>query len=351
MIKLITKTAIVVIAVTTLFFLNSCSTPTSQRKLIDKLDSVKVDTGIVKELKDVYRVFRINETLDNTKGDFSYYYNSDSIVAANILKTAISKCDSLKNSPFYDDSIRIFCDRHIDAFNVINKIIIKHGLMSQTMQDSLVGYQKISDEYDHYLFGKYSTDHFIKISEDEYWKRIDKQQFIKSPEYAKYLSLSKTDLNGSLELLKKIISNTNNFQEKTIYQMELANSMIIHKSKLDSNSINSAIDIYSSILNNKEYSLYKFESWRRWRAAMQAFKFGQDSEDSIPNNLYDAKREECASQILSYYVQNPKDEMALNQFLDFATHGIIYRVGVNEDGNQNKEDFAELFKLEDKKKK
>lgn len=346
MIKFITSAAAVVVAGIALLLTSCGSSTIAERKLIDKLDSVKVDTGIVRELKDVYRVFRLNDNLDIVKDDFSQYYIEDTVAASNFLKPSILKCDSLKNFPFYDDSIRILADQHIVEFNKMNNIIIKYGLQSQIMEDSFVNYRKINEQYTDYLFGKYSTEHFIKMSEDEYWKRIDKQQFIKSPEYARYLSLAKTDLKGSLELLKKIITNTTNFQEKTIYQMELANSMINHANKLDSNNITNALKIYSSILESPDYSLYKFETWRRWRAAMQAFQFGPTISDPIPNTLYDAVRDDCAAHILKYYIKHPKDEMALNQFLDFATHGIVYRNGEYEDGNQNMIEFTELFDLD-----
>jgi len=346
MFKFITSAAAVVVAGIALFLTSCGSSTIAEKKPIDKLDSIKVDTGIVKELKDVYRVFRLNDNLDIVKDDFSQYYIKDTVAASNVLKTSLAKCDSLKNFPFYDDSIRILADRHIVEFNKMNKIIIKYGLQSQILEDSFVNYRKINDQYTDYLFGKYSTEHFVAMSEDEYWKQIDKQQFIKSPEYARYLSMAKTDLKGSIELLKKIIANTKDFQEKTVYQMELANSMINHANKLDSNCITSALKIYSSILESPDYSLYKFETWRRWRAVMQAFQFGPTIADPIPNKLYDAVREDCASQILKYYIQHPKDEMALNQYLDFATHGIVYRLGEYEDGNQNMIEFTELFNLD-----
>ncbi|MEN9331936.1 MAG: hypothetical protein RLZZ94_1026, partial [Bacteroidota bacterium] len=134
-----------------------------------------------------------------------------------------------------------------------------------------------------------------------------------------------------------------------IYQMELANNMICHANKLDSNSITNALKIYKEVLDSPDYTLYKFEAWRRWRAASQGFIYGPMKDSEIPNNLYDGVRENCAAhcaaQILKYYVNHPKDQMALNQFLDFATHGIVYRSGEYEEGNQNMIEFSELFKL------
>ena len=233
MTKLITSIAIVVIA-GTFIFLNSCKTP--KRKQLDKLDIVDIDTGVVKELKDVYRVYRLNDKIDEIKDDFSLYYQSDSVTAENVLRNSLSKCDKFKNYPFFDDSIKTLANLHIDKFNIVNKSIINKGIASEEFGNAFEQYKKCQEQYNGYLFGKYSTNHFIKMSEDEYWKNIDKQQYIHSPEYAHYLSLAKTDLNGSMELLNKIISNTKNFQEKSIYQIELANTMIHNFNKLDSNN-------------------------------------------------------------------------------------------------------------------
>ena len=83
---------------------------------------------------------------------------------------------------------------------------------------------------------------------------------------------------------------------------------------------------------------------------MQAFIFGPDKDANIPNKLYDAVREDCAAQILKYYVNHPNDQMALNQYLDFASHGMVYRFGDYEDGNQNIIEFAELFPVDSKEK-
>ena len=129
----------------TLFFTSCGSSPVSERKPIDLLDSIKADTGIVKELKDVYRVYRLNDQIDQIKDDFSLYYISDTVAASNVLKESFAVSDSLKNFPFYDDSIRILADKHINEFNGINKIIIKHGLQSDMLQDSFVKYKQINE--------------------------------------------------------------------------------------------------------------------------------------------------------------------------------------------------------------
>ena len=145
MIKFITSAAAVVVAGIALLLTSCGSSTIVDRKPLDRLDSVKVDTGIIKELKDVYRVFRLNDNLDIVKDDFSQYYIKDTVAASNFLKPSIVKCDSLKNFPFYDDSIRILADQHIVEFNKINKIIIKHGLQSQILQDSFENYRKINE--------------------------------------------------------------------------------------------------------------------------------------------------------------------------------------------------------------
>jgi hypothetical protein len=317
-----------------------------ENKPIDQLELVTIDTGIVSELKDVYRIFQLNYQLDEIRGEFSMLIEKDSNAANNVLRNGIDRSESFKNYYFYDDSIKTLFVATIDKFNIVNKAIINKGLESKEFEQAYDKFNTVSNKFDSYLFEEYSTDHFLKMSEDDYWKQINKQQYIHSHEYANYLSLAKTDLLASITLLEKIIANTKNFQEKSIYQMELANSMICHFNKLDSACINKALKIYKDILDHSDYSIYKFETWRRWRAATQTFIYGPEKDAPIPNSKYDAVREKCAAQVLKYYVEHPKDQMALNQFLDFATHGIVYRGGEYEEGNQNMIEFTELFPLE-----
>ncbi len=345
MFKLITSAAAVVVAGIALFLTSCGSSTIAERKPVDQLDSVKVDTGIVRELKDVYRIYRVNDKIDNIRDEFGLYYENDSIAATNVIARSFNLIDSLKNTAFYDDSLKTFNTYHLIGFELVNKAILAKGLSSDSFVNEFERYKKAKGYYFDYIDNKYSTNHFLKISEEEYNKQIDKQQFIKSPEYAHYLSMAKSDLKGSIELLKKIVSNTKSFQEKSIYQMELANSIINNFNKLDSGEVENAIKIYEDILKNKEYSLYKFEAWRRWRTTSQAFIYGTMKDANIPNTSYDKLRMECASQILNHYVNHPKDEMALNQFLDFASHNIIYRNGDFEKSNQFVEDFSDLFTI------
>jgi len=345
MTKIINSTAIVVIAGIALFFTSCGSAPVSERKPIDRLDSIKTDTGIVKELKDVYRLYRVNDNIDKIRDEFGLYYENDSVAAAKVVAQSFDLIDSLKNTNFYDDSLKTLCTYNLIGLEILNNLILEKGLSSDTFVNEFERYKKAKGYYFNYIDAKYSTNHFLKMSEDEYWMQIDKQQFIKSPEYARYLSMAKSDLKGSIELLKKIVANTKDFQEKSIYQMELANTMINNFNKLDSSEVENAIKIYESMLKNKGYSMYKFEAWRRWRCTSQAFIYGTAKDALIPNSIYDNMRLECATLILNHFVNHPNDEMALNQFLDFASHDIIYRNGDYEQSNQFIEDFSDLFSV------
>lgn len=347
MIKIFTPKAITMVAFISMF-ISSCHSKVTPEEV--NSNPVIQDTGIIRELRDVYTLFRLNDRIDQYKDDFGLTYNNDSVAAIKELKNWNIRCDSLKSMHFYNDTLKKYADEHVQSFIDINNVIADKGYYSKDFEKSFNDYKEHQEKYNAYLFSRYSTSHFIKMSEDEYWKRIDKKQFIKSPVYPKYESIVKKDLGKGLSILKNIIEGTKNFQEKTIYQLELANQMITHFDKLDSSASEEALKIYEDILNSKEYSLYKFEIWRRWRAAIQEMHYGSSKTSEIPNDLYNKKRAECANSILLYYAQHPTDEMAMNQYLDFATHGIVYRFGEYPYGNQNAIEYFELFPMENNNK-
>lgn len=89
-----------------------------------------------------------------------------------------------------------------------------------------------------------------------------------------------------------------------------------------------------------------FEAWLKWRTVLQQMN-GSSKVSQIPNDEYNKVREQEALFILEYIAENEKDEMAINQFLLFATHDIVRRFGDYPYGNQNTLEFHELF--DDKK--
>ena len=97
------------------------------------------------------------------------------------------------------------------------------------------------------------------------------------------------------------------------------------------------------IFNKKEYSLYLFEAWVKWRSLYQFENGGSSKYSKIDNKFYDSKRKEIANVIFSYISKHKKDKMAINQFLVLASHDIIKIHGEYPYGNQNVVEFHSFF--------
>ncbi len=183
------------------------------------------------------------------------------------------------------------------------------------------------------------------MPENEYWKKNNKDNFIKSKEYKNYKSLKTKSPKKANVLLEKIIAQTEDFQERSIYMIESADESIINLELSEE-----ALKIYESIFNQKEYSLYLFEAWMKWRCVYQDENGGSSKSSEIFNPYFEKKRREIAQVIFKHIQDNPKDKMAKNQFIALATHDIVRIYGEYPYGNQNVVDFHNYF-LKDKKRK
>jgi hypothetical protein len=223
------------------------------------------------------------------------------------------------------------------------KIAQKKGFSSSEFKQDFEKYKKAKGEYMNYLYSTYSTNHFVSMTEEKYWETNDKNNYIKSSDYATYKSLKTTNLNDALILLDKISKQTNDFQEYSVYKIELADQYVKHSDSLGDNANEIAIEKYKAILDQKKYSIYLFESWLKWRLVNQQHIYGISKTSDIPNKEYDKLREQVALTILEYITKNDKDEMAINEFLLMATHDIVMRFGDYPYGNQNTVEYHQTF--------
>jgi hypothetical protein len=309
----------------------------------DLLDSVNNNSKLINELKDIYRAFKINMNISDQNETINLFLNEKDYNGLNVqLKKFIDKCKSYENIQFYDSKLNLFIKNYIDATIKSYKIEIKAGIESEEFKSDYENYKKLKSDYMDYLMKNYSTEHFIKMSEDDYWKNIDKKNYIKSAEYSKYTKLKSKDINEAIKLLKKIIDKTNDFCELIIYQIELADQYVKNSEKLKDLGDETAIKKYKEILDIKKYSIYLFESWLKWRVVSQQ-NMGLSKTSDIPNDKYDKIRDQEALTVLKYISSHKNDEMAINEFTLFATHDIIKRFGDYPYGNQNTIEYHEIF--------
>lgn len=310
----------------------------------DLLDAVKGNSKLVTELKDAYRAFHINNIIIDQKEMINIFLNDGSDTEMKkLLDDYIKVCDSLKIVNFNNDILKSHVSKYL-ALTIQNyKIAQSKGFSSSEFKKDFEKYKKTKGEYMNYLYSTYSTNHFVSMTEEKYWQTNDKKNYIKSSDYATYKSLKTTNLKDALALLDKIVKQTNDFQEYSIYQIELADQYVKNSDSLDENAYEIAIEKYKAILDQKNYSIYLFEAWLKWRLVTQQHIYGISKTSYIPNNEYDKMREQVALTILDYITKNDKDEMAINEFLLMATHDIVKRFGDYPYGNQNTVEYHQTF--------
>ncbi|MCD1116753.1 hypothetical protein [Chryseobacterium turcicum] len=260
-----------------------------------------------------------------------------------LLGDYIQVCDSLKKSHFKNDTLKTYISDYLTLTKQSYNISKNKGFNSPEFKKDFEKYKVFSDKYMGYLYSAFATNNFISMNEETYWKTIDKKNYIKSTEYETYKKLKITNLKETLVLLEKISKQTTDFQEYSIYQIELADQYVKHAESLDENSIDKAIEIYKSIIDKRKYSIYLFEAWLKWRIVTQQFVYGISKTSDIPNHTYDKVREQAALIVLDYVNTHSNDEMAINEFLLLATHDIVKRFGEYPYGNQNTVEYHQTF--------
>lgn len=309
----------------------------------DLLDSVKSNSKLVIELKDCYRAFHVNNIIIDQKEMINVLLKDGSEEdIKTFLDSCIKACDSLKIIHFNNETLNSFVSKYLSLTRQNYKTLQEKGIGSSEFKKDFENYKQEKGKYMDYLSSTYSTNHFISLTKETYWKTNDKKNYIKSSDYSTYTSLKTTHLKDALILLDKISNQTTDFQEYSIYQIELADQHVKHRDSLEVDASEKAIGIYKAILDQDKYSIYLFESWLKWRTVTQQNN-GLSKTSHIPNDQYDKVREQVALTILDYITKNDKDEMAINEFLLMATHNTILRFGAYPYGNQNTVEYHEIF--------
>lgn len=317
----------------------------------DILDSVNDSSELVLALKDLYRSFQVKMYLYGQKD--APVIDSVPILIEH-MKSKSLQCDSLYDRfQYHDDSLELLIKDFIQASKSQFDLEVKINQNSLANSDSLrkeVG-ENVSDRMDRfteYLYARYKSDRFVSFSSDEYWKRIDKKQYVRSEKFEDYLRLKKENPQLAVKKLFEILNTCETFQEMSIYGIDLADFYMTGALDTDTTYGDDwAIAQYSDVMRANKYSLYLFEAWIKWRTVTQYINFGSSKSSFIANDLYNEKRDKMALVILRYIVEHPEDEMAINQFLLFATHNNIHRFGSYPYGNQNIPEYFRLFKTDE----
>lgn len=308
------------------------------------LDEVQSDSKLVSKLKDAYRAFHINHIIAEQKEIINLMVDDSTDKELKILLgNYLQVCDSLKEIHFKNYTLNNYISDYLTLTKQSYNISKNKGFDSRDFKKDFEKYTAFSEKYINYLYSTFATHNFISMTEEMYWKTIDKNNYIKSAEYETYKKLKTTNLKEALILIEKISKQTTDFQEYSIYKIELADQYVKNAESLDENSIDKAIEIYKSIIEQKKYSIYLFEAWLKWRIVSQQFVYGISKTSDIPNHTYDKVREQAALTVLDYINIHSNEEMAINEFLLLSTHDIVKRFGDYPYGNQNTVEYHETF--------
>jgi hypothetical protein len=253
----------------------------------DLLDGVSSNSRLVIELKDVFRAFHINHILADQTEMINVLVNegSDSELKS-LLMEYIKVSNNLEAIQFKNDTLNSYVSSYVTLTIESYKIAKDKGFKSTEFKNNFQKYKEEKRKYMDYLYSTYSTNHFVRMSEEKYWQINDKKNYIMASDYHIYESLKPKHLQEALTLLETFSKQTNNFQEYSIYQIERADLYVKYQDSLQDNSEEKAIGIYKAILDQNKYSIYLFESWLKWRVVTQQNN-GLSKTSDIPNNEYD----------------------------------------------------------------
>lgn len=183
------------------------------------------------------------------------------------------------------------------------------------------------------IIDRYHVSHYGKLSEDEYWKNYNKENYVLNYDSIHGLYADETESVENLELL---VSNEKDFNKKCIYLLEYARVYYT----LNWDKKKDIIDCLEKTLRSNEYSIYLYETWRIWRILLQD---GLSRDSEINNEYYNQLRMVCANTILNYIINHQSDIMAINQFLILSSIDNVYRYGEYPYGNQIAIEKLHLF--------
>ena len=325
----------------------------------DELDELGENSKQNNRLKDVYRAYfvrNIYEEIDN------YLYNESLInptysseltingkpkqyvfYPENKIKLLKYKVSLIQGISFNDKKLNYLTNLCVKRLSKLLNEIKPHKKMFFTFDTNFgilyadTMFRKIKLEK--YLSKYYDINSFVHLTEANYWKLNDKSNYIKDIRYETYKALMVNyQFEQATDLLRKIICETKDFQEQSIYKIQLADQLVSRDCWTESTShFLEAKTIYETILKANKYSLYLFESWVKWRSLRQAM-IGFSKKDTVPNQSYEKMRLANIKTIYSYLQENPKDQMAINYFLTLSSHETYFNYE-----KQNTEEFYEYF--------
>jgi len=155
-----------------------------------KLESIKSNSKLVSELKDLYRAFHVNNLIVEQKEMINLWprrrFRHD---LKDLLDECIEVCDSLKEIHFKDDTLSSYVRNYLALTAESYTISRSKGLNSTEFKEASEKCEKQYDKYLYYLKTRYSINRFISMTEEKYWETQDTKNYSRSADSDTYKSL------------------------------------------------------------------------------------------------------------------------------------------------------------------
>ncbi len=255
----------------------------------------------------------------------------------------ISKMDSFANFNFQNDTLGRFAKAYVAR---VKNYLYYLEILKQSNNQTAEALQKASlamDSLMQYAVSRYALNRFTPLREASYDKAMERKQYRTYKGADQATALKETDWRAAAAIIKHAAESSTQPNQKAVAWLDYADLYENNRSSFKDGEDSIALHIYQELAFAKDYHLYKFEAWRRWRCIYQLSNYGPARDAFIYNKFYDSMRFIAMNVVSNRLEDEPMDSLAINQYLLFATHGPILRYGAITIGNQVLAEYSDLF--------
>ena len=294
--------------------------PLSNKDIYFKADTVLPDNPVVNDMVDVANGYAI---LRAAYCDAELWFRFGGVVNDTI---SLLKTDVIK-----DKGIRAAAEKYVKT--LVDILPRDTALWNEVDTLLWANVWSARESFADKLTGRFSLNHYGRITEKDFQKYMDMKQFI--PNYDSIYNLRKYQSEENEFYLKVMAEQTQSFDRECLYTVEYA-----HQRRHEEPHV--AIPMLEALMKSGKFSRYLHEVWRTWRVLRQVAQ--SPSRDGMILNLeYNQMRYRCLNTILKQIVKDPKDIYAINDFCFLATYDNIIRYSQFMFGNSAPLEHMMLF--------
>jgi hypothetical protein len=258
----------------------------------------------------------------------------------------IARMDSLDGLIFKNDTLRKLAKRYINSTREYLRIVQDSKSENWQVKAYLLDVSLDVDALMKYAKKRYALNRFTALREENYYREIEKNQYWNKQDLAKVNEMPNYPWRSKAEAIKKVAEHATDANQRAVAWIRYADFYEQNRNNFKAGEDTVALGVYAELAFSKEYHLYKYEAWRKWRCLYQMIHFGATTNAFIFNKYYDNMRFIALQAISKQLSVDPSDALAMNEYFLLATHGPILRYGDYNGGNQVVMEMSELFDVE-----